>query len=92
MAPTGTLHMTFSSSGSSEPSPSRIYERQELAASVVWILRNLERPWLQKWWKVAGPVVSESFLPMLEDLLQVFCKRPRHDELFDALLHYISQH
>jgi hypothetical protein len=27
--------------------PARLYERQELGASVVWVLRNLHREWLQ---------------------------------------------
>ncbi len=54
--------------------PSRIYERQELGCAVVWILKNLEESWFGKW-RLANPsVVFSGLLPLLEDLLQVFCR------------------
>ncbi len=53
--------------------PSRIFERQELSFAVVWILRNLRQEWLIKW--LSQHSQTEGFILLLDDLLQVFCRR-----------------
>ena len=53
----------------------RLYERQELGASLVWILGCLDSTWLRTWWKLIGADGTFASLgPLLQDLLQVFCR------------------
>lgn len=49
---------------------SRLFERQELNAAVVWILRNVRRSWLRSWWCAARVFVP--FCALLKDLVAVF--------------------
>lgn len=70
-----------------ENDETRLHERQELAASLIWILSNLQREWLVSWWTTVG---AEStflgFVPILEDLLAVCCTRPEVTNLSTPFL------
>lgn len=48
----------------------RIYERQELAASIVWILSSIKREWIRYWW--TNSQQSDVFIKILREILSVF--------------------
>lgn len=60
-----------------------VHEKQELLIAVVWVLRNLSRPWLQQWWRGVQADLFEkgTFFPLLEELAMTFKYRPNLPDL-----------